>query len=85
MAYHPQMDGQFERTIQTLKDMLRACILDFKGSWEEQLHLVDFAYNNSYQQSIRMAHFEALYGKVCRTLVCCDEVGKRKITGLELV
>ena len=84
-AYHPQTDGQSERTIQTLEDMLRACVLDFKGSWEEQLHLVEFAYNNSFQQSIGMAPFEALYGRACRTPVCWDEVGERSITGPELV
>ena len=84
-AYHPQTDGQSERTIQTLEDMLRACVIDFKGGWEEQLHLVEFAYNNSYQQSIRMAPFEALYGRACRTPICWDEVGEKSITGPELV
>ena len=63
MVYHPQTDGQSEGTIRTLEDMLRACILDFKDSWEEQLYLVEFAYNNSYQQSIRMTPFEVLYGR----------------------
>ena len=62
-AFHPQMDGQSERTIQGLEDMLRACILDHKGSWEEQFPLVEFAYNNSYQASIQMAPYEALYGR----------------------
>ena len=84
-AYHPQTDGQSERTIQTLEDMLRACVLDFQGKWEEQLHLVEFAYNNSFQQSIQMAPFEALYGRACRTPLCWDEVGERSITGPELV
>ena len=51
-AFHPQTDSKSERTIQTLEDMLRACLLDFKGSWEEHLPLVEFAYNNSYQSSI---------------------------------
>jgi len=68
-TYHPQMDNQFERTIQILKYMLRASVLDFKGSWEEQLHLVEFAYNN-YQQSIQMAPFEALYGRACKMPFC---------------
>ncbi|MBM1124178.1 DDE-type integrase/transposase/recombinase, partial [Klebsiella pneumoniae] len=54
-AFHPQSDGQTERTIQTLEDMLRACVLDFGGSWEDHLHLVEFAYNNSYHSSIGMA------------------------------
>ncbi|XP_056163079.1 uncharacterized protein LOC130136768 [Syzygium oleosum] len=80
-----EIDGQSEGTIQTLEDMLRAYVLDFKGSWEEQLHLVEFAYSNSYQQSIRMVLFEALYGKPYRTHVCWNEVGERKITGPELV
>ena len=52
IAFHPQMDGQPERTIQTLEDMLRACVLNLKGSWEEHLPLVEFSYNNSYQESI---------------------------------
>ena len=51
-TFHPQTDGQFERTIQLLEDMLRACVLDHKGSWEEHFPLVEFAYNNSYQASI---------------------------------
>ena len=65
-AYHPQTDGQSERTIQILEDMLRACMLDFTGSWEDHLHLVEFSYNNSFQASIGMAPFAALYGKRCR-------------------
>src|SRR3954464_9633178 len=60
-AYHPQMDGQFERTIQTLEDMLRACIMDFGRSWEDHLHLVEFTYNNSYQARIGMAPLEAVH------------------------
>ena len=54
-TFHPQTNGQSERTIQTLEDMLQACVLDLKGSWEEHLPLVEFAYNNSYQASIQMA------------------------------
>ena len=68
-TFHPQMDGQSERTIQTLEDMLRACVMEFKGSWDTHLALMEFAYNNSYQASIDMAPFEALYGRKCRTLV----------------
>ena len=60
ITFHPQTDGKFERTIQVLEDMLRACVLDHKGSWEENLPLVEFAYNNSYQASIQMAPYEAL-------------------------
>ncbi|KAJ6816818.1 uncharacterized protein M6B38_415950 [Iris pallida] len=76
-AYHPQTDGQSERTIQTLEDILRACILDFEGSWDDHLHLVEILYNNSYHDSIKMAHFEALYGRKCRSSVCWTDVGER--------
>ena len=62
-AFHPQTDGQSERTIQTLEDMLRACVMEFRGSWDTHLALMEFAYNNSYQASIEMAPFEALYGR----------------------
>ena len=62
-TFHPQIDGQSERSIQVLEDMLQACVLDHKGSWEEHLPLVEFAYNNSYQASIHMAPYEALYGR----------------------
>ena len=67
IAFHPQTDGQSERTIQILEDMLRACVLDLKGSWEEHLPLVEFAYNNSYQASIQMAPYKALYRRPCRS------------------
>ena len=62
-TFHPQIDGQSKRTIQTLKDMLRVCVLDFKISWVKYLPLMEFAYNNSYQASIGMAPYEALYGR----------------------
>ena len=84
-AYHPQSDGQTERTIQTLEDMLRACVLDFGGSWEEHLHLVEFAYNNSYHSSIGMAPFEALYGRPCRSPTCWMDFGEQLLLGPELV
>ncbi|KAA0066441.1 putative Retrotransposon protein [Cucumis melo var. makuwa] len=84
-SFHPQTDGQSERTIQTLEDMLRACVLQLKGSWDTHLPLMKFAYNNSYQSSIGMAPYEVLYGRPCRTLVCWNEVGERKLVGLELV
>ncbi|PHT63815.1 hypothetical protein T459_32344 [Capsicum annuum] len=74
-AFHPQTDGQAERTIQTLEDMLRACVIDFKGSWVDHLPLVEFAYNNSYHASIKMAPFEALYGRRCRSPIGWYEVG----------
>ena len=84
-TYHPQTDGQSERTIQTLEDMLRSCALDFEGNWEEHLPLVEFAYNNSYHSSIGMAPYEALYGRKCRSPICWTEVGERQILGPELV
>ena len=84
-AFHPQTDGQSEKTIQTLKDMLRACVIDFRGIWDRHLPLVEFAYNNSYQASIGMPPYEALYGRKCRTPLCWDEVGKRKIENVELI
>ena len=84
-AYHPQTDGQSERTIQTLEDMLRVCVVDFKGNWDDYLPLIEFSYNNSYHASIGMPPFEALYGRKCRSPLYWDEVGERKILGPELV
>ncbi|GJX73446.1 putative reverse transcriptase domain-containing protein [Tanacetum coccineum] len=72
-AYHPQTDGQSERTIQTLEDMLRACVIDFGNGWVKHLPLVEFSYNNSYHASIKAAPFEALYGQKCRSPVCWAE------------
>ena len=69
-TFHPHIDYQSERNIQTLEDMLRACVIEFKGSWDTHLSLIEFAYNNSYQSSIGMAPFKALYGRKCRTPVC---------------
>ena len=85
IAFHPQKDGQSERTIQTLEGMLRACVLKFKGSWEEHFPLVEFTYNNSYQASIQMVPYEALHGRLCRSPVCWTEVGERPSTGPDLV
>ena len=84
-AFHPQKDGQSEMTIQVLEDMLRARILDLKGSWEEPLPLVEFGYNNSYQTSIKMTPYEALYGRPCQSPICWIEVGERSITGPDLI
>jgi hypothetical protein len=84
-AYHPQTDGQSERTIQTLEDMLRACVIDFKGSWEVHLPLIEFSYNNSFHASIQAAPFEALYGRKCRTPLCWNEVGEKQLAGPEIV
>ncbi|GJV60111.1 reverse transcriptase domain-containing protein [Tanacetum coccineum] len=84
-AYHPQTDGQSERTIQTLEDMLRACVIDFGGSWNIHLPLAEFSYNNSYHSSIRCAPFEALYGRKCRSPVLWAEIGDSGLIGPELV
>ena len=65
--------------------MLQACVLDHKGSWEEHLPLVEFAYNNSYQVSIQMAPYEALYGRPCRSPLCWTEVGESSITGPDMI
>ncbi|KAA0043587.1 DNA/RNA polymerases superfamily protein [Cucumis melo var. makuwa] len=83
--FHHQTDGQSERTIQSLEDMLRACVIQLKGSWDTHLPLMEFAYNNSYQSSIGMAQYEALYSRPCRTPVCWNEVLERKLVGPELV
>ncbi|GJV14247.1 putative reverse transcriptase domain-containing protein [Tanacetum coccineum] len=84
-AYHPQMDGQSERTIQTLEDMLRACVIDFGGSWDVHLPLAEFSYNNSYHSSIKCALFEALYGRKCSSPVLWAEIGESSLIGPELV
>nr|GFA33903.1 putative reverse transcriptase domain-containing protein [Tanacetum cinerariifolium] len=84
-AYHPQTDGQSERIIQTLEDMLRACVIDFGGSWDVHLSLAEFSYNNSYYSSIRCAPFEALYGRKCRSPVLWAYIGDGSLIGPELV
>ncbi|KAK2452132.1 hypothetical protein QL285_011125 [Trifolium repens] len=84
-AYHPQTDGQSERTIQSLEDLLRAWVLEDGGSWDKYLPLIEFTYNNSYHASIRMAPFEALYGRRCRTALCWYEDGESVVLGPELV
>ncbi|GJR55248.1 putative reverse transcriptase domain-containing protein [Tanacetum coccineum] len=84
-AYHPQTDGQSERTIQTLEDMLRACAIDFGKGWVNHFPLVEFSYNNSYHASIKAAPFKALYGRKCRSPVCWTEVGEAQILGPELI
>nr|KYP69532.1 Transposon Ty3-I Gag-Pol polyprotein [Cajanus cajan] len=84
-ACHPQTDGQTERTIQSLEDLLRACVLDQGGSWDSLLPLIEFTYNNSYHSSIGMAPYEALYGRRCRTPLCWYEPGDSVILGPEIV
>jgi len=85
IAYHPQTDGQPERMIQTLEDMLRACVLDWGRNWEKYLRLVEFAYNNSFQASIGMSPYEALYGRACRTPLCWTPMGERRLFGPTIV
>ncbi|GKC42631.1 putative reverse transcriptase domain-containing protein [Tanacetum coccineum] len=84
-AYHPETDGQSKRTIQTLEDMLRACVIDFGKGWVKHLPLAEFSYNNSYHARIKAAPYEALYGRKCRSPVCWVEVGEAQVTGLELI
>ncbi|GJS27468.1 putative reverse transcriptase domain-containing protein [Tanacetum coccineum] len=84
-AYHPETDRQSERTIQTLEDMLRACVIDFGKGWINHLPLVEFSYNNSYHASIKATPFEALYGQKCHSPVCWAEVGEAQLTGPDLI
>ncbi|GKB66111.1 putative reverse transcriptase domain-containing protein [Tanacetum coccineum] len=84
-AYHPETDGQSERTIQTLEDMLRACVLDFGKNWDRHLPLVEFSYNKSYHTIIKAAPFPALYGRKCRSPVCWAEVGDAQLTGSAII
>ena len=84
-AYHPQTDGQTERTIQSLEDLLRACVLEKGGGWDCYLPLIEFTYNNSFHSSIGMAPFEALYGRRCRTPLCWYESGESAVIGPEII
>ncbi|GJY08860.1 putative reverse transcriptase domain-containing protein [Tanacetum coccineum] len=84
-AYHPQTDGQSEHTVRTLEGMLRACFLDFGGSWDVHLPLVEFSYKNRYHSSMRCALFKALYGRKCRSPIIWAEVGEGQLIGPELV
>ena len=84
-AYHPQTDGQTKRVNQVLEDMLRACAISFPKKWDECLKLAEFSYNNSYQESICMAPFEALYGKKCRTPLNWVEVGDHGYFGPDFI
>ena len=84
-TFHSPNDGQSKRTIQTLEDMLRICVLDLKCSWENRLSLIEFAYNNSYHASIGIPPFKTLYERKCCSPICWDETGERQIIGPELV
>ena len=84
-TFHPQTDGQLERVIQILEDMLRGCVIDYEGSWDRHIPLVEFVYNNSFQSSIGMAPYEALYGRKCRTPLCWTELSEKKLIGPALI
>jgi len=84
-AYHPQTDGQSERTIQSLKDLLRACVLEDSGNWDKHLPLIKFTYNNSFHSSIGMTPYKALYGRKRRTHLCWFEFREKLLLGSELI
>ena len=84
-AYHPQTFGQTKQVNQILEDLLRACVIASTGSWEKWLPLAEFSYNNSYQASLKMAPFEALYGRKCRTPLNWIEPGERRYFGIDFV
>jgi hypothetical protein len=85
LAYHPQTDGQTERTSQILEDMLRACALQDKLGWDKRLPYVEFSYNNNYQASLKMSPFEALYGRNCRTSLHWDQPGERQMFSSDIL
>jgi transposase InsO family protein len=80
-AYHPQIDGQTERINQVLEDILRACALQYGRSWDKSLPYAEFSYNDSYRESLKIAPFEMLYGRRCRTPLFWNETGEQKILG----
>jgi hypothetical protein len=84
-TYHPQTDGQTERFNQILEDMLRACVLQYGRSWDKSLLYVEFSYNNSYQESLKMISFEMLYGRRCRTTLFWSEVVEHKVFGPDIL
>jgi hypothetical protein len=84
-SYHPQTDGQTKRVNQILEDMLRACVMEYPGSWDKNLPWAEFSYNNSYQESLKMTPFQALYGRPCRTPLNWIEPGEKAIFGLDIV
>ena len=84
-AFHPQTDGQTEKVNQILEDMLRASAQDYGSSWDDNFPYVEFSYNNYYHASLKMAPFESLYERRCRTLLLWDEVGDRQLFGPDLI
>ena len=85
LTYHPQIDGQSERTIYSLEDLLRTCVLDHLGAWDEVLPLIEFTYNNSFHARIGKAPYEALYSRRCRTPLCWYQDGEAVLVGPELL
>ena len=79
------MDGKSEKVIQILKDMLRSCVIDYEGIWDRHIPLVEFVYNNSFQSSIGMAPYEALYGRKCRTPLFWTELSEKKVISPDLI
>ena len=79
------MDGKIQCTVKNLEDMLRSFVIDFKGSWDDHLPLIEFSYNNSYHSSISIEPFEALYGRRCRSPVGSFEVGESSILGPPII
>ena len=84
-TFLPQTNRQSERLIQVLEDMLRGCVMEFTESWDRYISLIEFSYNNSYQSSIGMAPYEALYGRRCRTPVCWTKLNEHKVIGPDIV
>ena len=84
-AFHPQTNGQSKRVIQVLEDMLRSCVVDYEGNWDKYIPLVEFVNNNSFQTSIGMALYKALYGMKCRTPMCWTELSEKKVIGPDLI
>jgi len=85
LAYHPQIDGQSKRTIQSLEDLLRTCVLDHLGTWSDVLPLMEFTYNNNYHSSIGMAPYKALYGRRCQTPLCWQQDEESRVLGPEFL
>jgi hypothetical protein len=84
-AYHPQTDGQTDRTNQILEDMLRACALQDQSGWDKRLPYEEFSYNNIYQASLKMSPFQALYGRSCRTPLQWDQPGEKQVFGPDIL
>jgi hypothetical protein len=84
-SYHPQSDGQTERVNQILEDILRACALQYERSWDKSIPYAEFSYNNNYQESLKIARFEMLYGRTCRTPLFWSEAGERKVFGPDIL